>query len=89
MVGTKSFGLSLRDSALIILFFTVFSTVPVAYMCTWGPKTGMRQLVQARFSFGYVPLTLPLARSDIDGNAGSTSSPSSSYSTWQRSLASA
>jgi NCS1 nucleoside transporter family len=52
MVGTLSFGLSLRDAALVILFFTLLSTVPVAYMCTWGPKTGMRQLVQARFSFG-------------------------------------
>jgi NCS1 nucleoside transporter family len=52
MVGTKSFGLSLRDASLVILFFTLISTIPVAYMCTWGPKTGMRQLVQARFSFG-------------------------------------
>ncbi|KAF2006238.1 hypothetical protein P154DRAFT_517897 [Amniculicola lignicola CBS 123094] len=52
MVGTLSFGLSLRDAALIILFLTLFSTVPVAYLCTWGPRTGMRQLVQARFSFG-------------------------------------
>jgi NCS1 nucleoside transporter family len=52
MVGTLSFGLSLRASALIILFFTLVSTLPVAYMCTWGPKTGMRQLVQARFTFG-------------------------------------
>ncbi|CAI6329099.1 unnamed protein product [Periconia digitata] len=52
MVGTTSFGLSLRDAALVIFFFTLFSTIPVAYMCTWGPKTGMRQLVQARFSFG-------------------------------------
>lgn len=52
MVGTKSFGLSLRDASLVILFFTLISTLPVAYMCTWGPRTGMRQLVQARFSFG-------------------------------------
>ncbi len=52
MVGTTSFGLSLQTSALIILFFTLLSTVPVAYMSTWGPKTGMRQLIQARFSFG-------------------------------------
>ncbi|KAH4404770.1 hypothetical protein HBH92_187940 [Parastagonospora nodorum] len=52
MVGTMSFGLSLRDASLVILFFTLVSTLPVAYMCTWGPKTGMRQLVQARFSFG-------------------------------------
>jgi purine-cytosine permease-like protein len=52
MVGTLSFGLSLKDAALVILFFTLVSTVPVAYMCTWGPKTGMRQLVLARFAFG-------------------------------------
>ncbi|KAF2744472.1 purine-cytosine permease FCY21 [Sporormia fimetaria CBS 119925] len=52
MVGTKSFGLSLRDASLVILFFTIISTIPVAYMCTWGPKTGMRQLVLARFAFG-------------------------------------
>jgi NCS1 nucleoside transporter family len=51
-VGTKSFGLSLRDASLVILFFTLISTLPVAYLCTWGPKTGMRQLVQARFAFG-------------------------------------
>ncbi|KAF2818557.1 hypothetical protein CC86DRAFT_375758 [Ophiobolus disseminans] len=52
MVGTLSFGLSLRDAFLVILFFTLISTIPVAYFCTWGPKTGMRQLVQARFTFG-------------------------------------
>lgn len=52
MVGTKSFGLSFRDATLVILFFTLISTLPVAYMCSWGPKTGMRQLVQARFAFG-------------------------------------
>jgi NCS1 nucleoside transporter family len=52
MVGPIAFGLSLRDSSLVILFFTLISTLPVAYLCTWGPKTGMRQLVQARFSFG-------------------------------------
>lgn len=52
MVGTSSFGLSLLSSALVILFFTLVSTLPVAYLCTWGPKTGMRQLVSARFSFG-------------------------------------
>ncbi|KAF2865604.1 permease for cytosine/purines, uracil, thiamine, allantoin-domain-containing protein [Massariosphaeria phaeospora] len=52
MFGTLSLGLSLRDASLIIIFFTLVSTLPVAYLCTWGPKTGMRQLVQARFAFG-------------------------------------
>jgi NCS1 nucleoside transporter family len=64
-----SFGLSLRDSALVILFFTLASTVPVAYMCTWGPKTGMRQLVQARFAFGkyFVSLLVLLNLATLTG----------------------
>jgi NCS1 nucleoside transporter family len=52
MVGTLSFGLNLHDAALVILFFTLLSTLPVSYMCTWGPQTGMRQLILARFAFG-------------------------------------
>jgi NCS1 nucleoside transporter family len=69
MVGTMSFALSLRDAALVILFFTLASTVPVAYMCTWGPKTGMRQLVQARFSFGkyFVSLLILLNLATLTG----------------------
>jgi purine-cytosine permease-like protein len=46
------YGLGLRDSALVILFFTLLTTVLPAYLSTLGPKTGMRQMVQARYSFG-------------------------------------
>lgn len=52
MLGTNIYGLSLRDSALIILFFTLLVTLLPAYLATWGPKLGLRQLVQARYSFG-------------------------------------
>ena len=64
-----SFGLSLRDATLVILFFTLASTIPVAYLCTWGPKTGMRQLVQARFSFGkyFVSLLVLLNLATLTG----------------------
>jgi purine-cytosine permease-like protein len=63
-----SFGLSLRDAALVILFFTLASTIPVAYLCTWGTKTGMWQLVQARFSFGkyFVSLLVLLNLATLD-----------------------
>ena len=69
MVGTTSFGLSLQTSALIILFFTLISTMPVAYMSTWGPKTGMRQLIQARFSFGryFVSILILLNLATLSG----------------------
>lgn len=52
MAGTLSYGLSVRDSSFIILFFSLLAAVPVAWMGMMGPKTGMRQMVQARYSFG-------------------------------------
>ena len=51
MLG-PAFGLGLRDASLVILFFILLSTLAPAYLSTLGPKTGMRQMVQARFSFG-------------------------------------
>jgi purine-cytosine permease-like protein len=53
MLG-PSYGLGLRDSALVILFFTLLASTLPAYLGTLGPKTGMRQMIQARFSFGFV-----------------------------------
>ncbi|KAH9882734.1 hypothetical protein J1614_000099 [Plenodomus biglobosus] len=69
MVGTMSFGLTLRDASLVILFFTLFSTIPVAYFCTFGPPTGMRQLIHARFSFGkyFVSLLILLNLATLTG----------------------
>ncbi|KAL4908294.1 hypothetical protein BDW74DRAFT_166067 [Aspergillus multicolor] len=53
MVGTLSYGLSLRNSSLVILFFSMLCTVPPAFMSTFGARTGLRQMLQARFTFGY------------------------------------
>ncbi|KAM7221161.1 Permease for cytosine/purines, uracil, thiamine, allantoin domain containing protein [Rhypophila decipiens] len=60
ILGTLIYGLSLRDSALIILFFTLLTTLLPAYLATWGPKLGMRQLVQARYSFGRYIVSIPV-----------------------------
>lgn len=54
MLGPLAFGLSLRDSSLVIIFFTLITTIAPAYMGTVGPKTGMREMIQARYAFGYV-----------------------------------
>lgn len=58
MVGTLSLKLSLRDASLVIIFFNLLCTVPPAYLSVFGPKTGMRQMIQARYSYGYAH-TLP------------------------------
>lgn len=52
MLGTKTYGLSLGNATLVIVFFSLFSTCAPAYLSILGPKTGMRQMIQARFSFG-------------------------------------
>ncbi|KAF9515846.1 hypothetical protein BS47DRAFT_1341452 [Hydnum rufescens UP504] len=59
-LGPIAFGLSVRDSCLVILFFNVLCCIPPAYFCTWGPKMGMRQMIQARFSFGKFGVLLPV-----------------------------
>jgi hypothetical protein len=44
------YGLGLRDCALVILFFTLLTTLLPAYLSILGPKLGMRQMIQARWS---------------------------------------
>ncbi|KAL2204550.1 hypothetical protein CC79DRAFT_1344566 [Sarocladium strictum] len=59
ILGPKTFGLSLGNSTLVIVFFSLLSTAAPAYLSILGPKTGMRQMIQARFSFGRYLVTVP------------------------------
>ncbi|KAH8881458.1 purine-cytosine permease FCY21 [Thozetella sp. PMI_491] len=52
IVGTLFEGLSLESACLTILFFTLLAAIPPAALGILGPQTGMRQIVQARYSFG-------------------------------------
>ncbi|KAK4251037.1 permease for cytosine/purines, uracil, thiamine, allantoin-domain-containing protein [Corynascus novoguineensis] len=54
------YGLNLRDSSLVILFFTLLTTLLPAYLATLGPKIGMRQMLQARYSFGRYLVSIPV-----------------------------
>ncbi|KAI0433046.1 permease for cytosine/purines, uracil, thiamine, allantoin-domain-containing protein [Xylaria sp. FL1042] len=58
ILGTFSFGLSLRDCSLIILFFSLLCTVPPAYFSTFGSRTGLRQMLHARYTFGYYAISI-------------------------------
>ncbi|KAG8167423.1 hypothetical protein KVR01_003112 [Diaporthe batatas] len=60
MLATISFGMSLRDAALVILFFSVITVIPPAFLGIGGTQTGLRQQVQARYSFGLYLATVPL-----------------------------
>lgn len=58
MVGTFAFGLPLRDCALLILFFSLLCTIFPAYFSTFGSRTGLRQMLHARYTFGYYLISL-------------------------------
>ncbi|KAF5342906.1 hypothetical protein D9758_015405 [Tetrapyrgos nigripes] len=58
-LGPAVYSLSKRNSCLVILFFNLLCCTPVAYFVTWGPKLGMRQMTQARYSFGFYGVIVP------------------------------
>ncbi|KAK3318512.1 permease for cytosine/purines, uracil, thiamine, allantoin-domain-containing protein [Apodospora peruviana] len=60
MLATLEFGLDLRDASLVILFFSLLCCIPPAFMGIAGMETGLRQIVQARYSFGLCLVTIPL-----------------------------
>jgi purine-cytosine permease-like protein len=55
IVPAQVFKLSLLNSFLLIFFFSFVFTAPAAYMITVAPLTGMRQMLQSRYSYGYWP----------------------------------
>ncbi|KAJ9192177.1 hypothetical protein DTO164E3_8513 [Paecilomyces variotii] len=56
--GITAYGLTFWDSVLCIIFFNIIGFLPVAYMCTFGPTFGMRQMVVSRFWVGYQTMRL-------------------------------
>lgn len=60
MLGPLVYNLSLRDSALVILFFNLLATIAPGILALFGPKTGMRQMIHARYSFGRYIVSIPV-----------------------------
>lgn len=51
-------GIGMVTSQVSILLFSALLSLPAAYFSTFGPKLGMRQMVQSRYSWGYFPACL-------------------------------
>lgn len=52
-LATASFvGIGFGLGVAAIVLGTVIGSLPAAYMCTWGPRTGVAQLPLARIPFG-------------------------------------
>ncbi|KAI1261968.1 permease for cytosine/purines, uracil, thiamine, allantoin-domain-containing protein [Xylariaceae sp. FL1019] len=58
ILGTFVFGMGLRDCSLTILFLMLVFTIPPAYFCTFGSRTGLRQMIQSRYTFGYYAIAI-------------------------------
>ncbi len=53
------FGLGFWGSVVVILVFNILGVLPVAFLSTLGPKTGLAQMPLSRFSFGFQGAKLP------------------------------
>lgn len=52
-LGPAVFQLNLYDSFTTIIIFTVFGTIPVAFIACFGPASGLRTMIFSRYSWGY------------------------------------
>ena len=58
MLGPAVFYLSFKDSALCAVFGMLIGSIPVAYVATFGPRSGNRTMVFARYTMGWWPSKL-------------------------------
>lgn len=60
-VGTLSafFGLGFWGTLAVIIVFNLLGALPVAFLSTLGPKTGLAQMPLSRFAFGLQGAKLP------------------------------
>ncbi|KAL8708348.1 MAG: hypothetical protein Q9220_006728 [cf. Caloplaca sp. 1 TL-2023] len=58
MLGPVVYGLSFRDASLCAFFGSLIGAIGVAYIATFGPASGHRTLIFARYTFGWYPTKL-------------------------------
>ncbi|KAL8764764.1 MAG: hypothetical protein Q9209_007895 [Squamulea sp. 1 TL-2023] len=58
MLGPALFTLSFRDASLCAFFGSLIGATGVAYITTFGPISGNRTLIFARYTFGWYPSKL-------------------------------
>ncbi|KAF7502281.1 hypothetical protein GJ744_006171 [Endocarpon pusillum] len=58
MLGPAIFELSFRDASLCAVFGAIMGSVPVAWIATWGPLSGLRSMVFSRYAMGWWPSKL-------------------------------
>jgi len=59
------FGLSLKQSILIVIFGSLLGAAPTGFAATFGAPTGLRQISVSRYAFGWWPNKLIAALNTI------------------------
>lgn len=57
-LGVTVFGLTFWQSFVVILFFTLLGSLPVAFFSIFGPKLGLRQIFLSKFLIGHVAMRI-------------------------------
>ena len=55
MLAPTVYQLSFKDAAFCAVFGSLLGSCAVAYIATWGPVSGNRTMIFARYSFGWWP----------------------------------
>lgn len=55
MLGPAVFGLGFLDAALCAVFGMILGNLPVCYTASFGPRSGNRTLIFARYTMGWYP----------------------------------
>ncbi|PKX95649.1 putative purine-cytosine permease [Aspergillus novofumigatus IBT 16806] len=55
LYGPSYYGLDLATASVCGVFGSILGSIAVAYMSTWGPRSGHRTLVVTRYFLGYYP----------------------------------
>ncbi|KAK3109757.1 Vitamin B6 transporter [Teratosphaeriaceae sp. CCFEE 6253] len=58
MLGPAVFSLPFTTASLLAVFGALLGSLPVAYIATFGPRSGNRTMVFARYSMGWWPAKL-------------------------------
>lgn len=58
MLGPAVYELSFRDSSICAVTGAILGSIPVAWIATWGPMSGIRTMVFGRYAMGWWPSKL-------------------------------
>ncbi|KAH8892671.1 hypothetical protein GQ53DRAFT_862264 [Thozetella sp. PMI_491] len=58
ILGPAAYGLGFKDAIVCCLFGTIFGSACTGYISAFGPMSGLRTLVVARYTMGYWPSML-------------------------------